>query len=760
VAGKPRPIVVEVTSTADFSDATKDARRAFDQIGDAAQDGADRVEDATDQTADELDKLRRRAANAARDLKSLLGDAAGEIPDDFKQAAKQVDGQFDDMESSAESASEGITDRFRGLGQRIGDGFDGADIGGRMSSAATAGLAGLATVALAAGAAAAAAFSQAFEDAVEFEGVEDKASAALRLTGPDAAALASEIREAYTAGVGESFGDVGEIITGLASEGLVDSSDDVASTYAGLVEALGVTFNQDFEEIIRAASALVANDLVPSTEAAFDLLATGFQEGGLRADDLAEVFGQYSNQFADLGISGEESLGLIVSALDAGARSSDGAADAVKEAFLRITEGSEPVSDALADIGLDIGDLQDLINDGRGFEAMQILGDAIGDVGSETEAAEAAQAILGGTYEQVGLDGVAAWGDAAGAIEDVDGRAGELADTLNDNLGTKIDSFKRTVQVGLVDLFEDYALPVLEEAGALGADLFADLQSGPGTPLGDLGVALGELKVLVVDEILPAFEEHWPEIKTTIESVMEGSAEAITAFIDAINAAWEVGGEEFVLLVSAAFVGIGVVIDVALALITASMDAFTAILTADWAGLWDSAGDKVSSALSWIQGQWNAFLGWLTAIPGKVSRLLSGLWDGLTDGLTDKINSAIGKINSLISAANVLPGINIPSVGGVGPSKTRGGSGLRRAATGDVLFEEAVRVVGDNSGARNDPELIAPQSYIRDALRDVLAETGGGRGGALIENATIMVAPGENILDAINHAALLYGVAA
>lgn len=267
----------------------------------------------------------------------------------------------------------------------------------------------------------------------------------------------------YAGAWGDNLEEVNQAVRGVYAElEGQELSTDQLEKYTATALDLSKVMDADVNEVIRATTALLSNDLTADADVAFDTIAFGFQEAGVRGDDLLDTLSEYSNQFADLGISGEEATGLIIAGLEGGARSTDGAADAIKEAFLRISEGAAPTQEALSELGLDIGELQGLINNDQGATAFQSLAMALQDVESDTDAARIAQTLLGGTYEQVGLDGVRSMGDFREVLGDTTGTAQRLGDTLNDNLSTRIESLKRKGFQALADIAERFVIPALE----------------------------------------------------------------------------------------------------------------------------------------------------------------------------------------------------------------------------------------------------------------------------------------------------------
>jgi phage-related minor tail protein len=138
---------------------------------------------------------------------------------------------------------------------------------------------------------------------------------------------------------------------------------------------VGQTFNQDVTGVIAAASAMVTNRLAPDFNSAFDLITVGFQNVGSRGDDLLETLQEYSGYFTQLGLSGEDAMGLIIQMMKAGARDTDYASDAIKEFGIRAIDGTQQTADGFAAIGLNAKSMSEQV--GRGGDSARL---ALGDV--------------------------------------------------------------------------------------------------------------------------------------------------------------------------------------------------------------------------------------------------------------------------------------------------------------------------------------------------------------------------------------------
>ena len=524
------------------------------------------------------------------------------------------------------------------------------------------------------GVAAGAAIAAGLTEGLDIDAANDRLQAQLNLTEAQAERAGQVSGALFSDAYGESVTEVNDVLRGLVAEGLADfeaGSEDALTNIAGQTLSLADTFDQDVNEVIRATSAILNNDLAPSSEAALDLLTRGLQLAGPRAEDLLETFGEYSNQLATAGLTGEASLALIAAGLDGGARSTDGAADALKELFLRITEGEGPSEDALESLGLSVDALREGIAEGgpAATAAYQEVFAAISSLEDPTEAARIAQTVLGGTFEQVGLEGIAAMAAAETSIEGLEGAAATVDAQLNDNLRTTLEGIRRTITTGASALIFaglqraiEFLSPAFREIqGALRAFVISfQIADGDITSSGLAGwfERLGFIAALSVDFIREAFSTLAPFVINIISLIIGffsglDIGQIIGAFADAFGVISEAIADadlekilenlttafEFLLEVLEPVYEflidlLAPAIEFAGDLIAGLVEIVTGVLAGDWQRAWEGARRIVSSALSLIRTTVVTVFSAISSLISAVDwgRVLATVWDGIKTG--------------------------------------------------------------------------------------------------------------------------------
>ncbi len=323
------------------------------------------------------------------------------------------------------------------------------------------------------GAAAGAALVTGVVTAVGQEASSDKLAARLALSPEQAERLGSIAGDIYAGAWGESFDEVNVALEGTLKafgDGMSDADLTGVTTQALDIAS---AFDLDVSEALRAASSLFKNDLVSDAGEAMDVLTLGLQGAGQDSGDLLDSLNEYAEQFASLGLDGQTATQMLIAGFDAGAFSVDKVGDAVKEFSVRAIDGSDATSKAFEGLGFDADNMAERIAAG-GPTARDAMGEvitALSGVGDAVKQDEMGVALFGTMWEDIGPEAIAAINPMNQELVDIGSRAEDLGATLNDNLGTKLETIKRTVLQALADFVEDKLLPALTRIADFGVTL-------------------------------------------------------------------------------------------------------------------------------------------------------------------------------------------------------------------------------------------------------------------------------------------------
>ena len=526
--------------------------------------------------------------------------------------------------------------------------------------------------------------------------------------------------KAYGRGFGADATEAMDAARAVMQAGLLPKNADAAVIEDLTVKAqsLATVFGQDVTQTARAASQMVKTGLAANATEAFDILTRGFQTSGDQADDLLDTFSEYSTKFRDIGLSGQQAMGLMSQGLQAGARDADTVADALKEFAIRSIDGSKATSEGFAAIGLNADKMRATIAKG-GPEAAGALDTVLDRLRAMKDPAErdaAAVALFGTKAEDLG-DALYALdpSEAAAALGEVGGAAGKMGDKLEQTASQKLEAFKRKAQQALVEKLGE-ALPTIEKIVG-----WLDRHSGV---IGPLITALGAL-ALIIGVILGIYKV-WIALQTALNIVM--MLNPIGLIVLAVIALIGI----FVLLWMK-FEGFRnfwkktweVIKDAALAVwdfIVAAAKKWWETFSGFWTGvgrffkkLWNGIVDGVKSAWGWITDKFDAVVKFVSGLPKRIGRAASGMWDGIKNAFKSAINWIVGKWNGLSFR---IPGLSVPGLGQVWGGATLSTPDIPMLAKGGTALTAGAAIVGERG-----PELL---HMPRGATVQPLPAGGGG----------------------------------
>lgn len=243
------------------------------------------------------------------------------------------------------------------------------------------------------------------------------------------------------------------------------------------------------------------------------------------------------------------------------------------------------------------------------------------------------------------------------------------------------EEFRNSIQ----DLWNNTLKPTIDKI----VDVLKELWNEHLKPLVD------RIKELWENTLKPSLTDLWDTVKDIWDklSVVLGEIIKVVGVVISTVLGVLVGGVEMIASI------IGGIADV----LTGIIDFLTGVFSGDWEKAWTGIKEIV--------------LGILDAISGVFEGFIDGLIEGITN-LGNAINDLFGKdnkkkntytlnTNSKINLKNQAKNINIPQ--------------MRAFANGGVLSSPTVGLMGEYSGASNNPEIVTPQSLMKETMEDANA---------------------------------------
>lgn len=334
-------------------------------------------------------------------------------------------------------------------------------ITGTLNKLKTAGPAAAAAAAAAIGLALAAGISKALDQSK----IQGRLAAQLGGTAADAERAGKLAGTLFSKAITSDFQTAADTVSAVMRSGIAppDATLKQLESLATKASDLSGTFDQETSQITRAVSTMLRTGIAKNADQAFDVLTRGFQNGTNAADDLLDVFSEYSTQFRDIGLTADQAMGILKQGLQGGARDADIVADALKELNIRIKDQS--AADALKTLRLNAEDMAVAFTKG-GPEAaagLDLIFDRLREVKDPAERTALAVKLLGTQAED--LAGALLTIDPSSAVEalgQVTGASDAVGTSLRDNAGHNLDVFKNSLQQKLVDFLGGTVVPALQ----------------------------------------------------------------------------------------------------------------------------------------------------------------------------------------------------------------------------------------------------------------------------------------------------------
>jgi len=218
-------------------------------------------------------------------------------------------------------------------------------------------------------------------------------------------------------------------------------------------------FEIDTDRVTQVVGQMLKTGLVGDANEAFDLLTAAAQKvpAAVR-EDVIDAIDEYGPFFSQLGIKGEDAMGMLVKASEKGMYGIDKTGDALKEFTIRATDMSSATSGAYDALGLSQEQMtKDLLAGGDvGAEAFQKIVGGLNNMTDPVAQSQAALALFGTPLEDLSTEDIpkfiASLSGAQGALGETEGAAERMGDNLNGGIANKLKTFGNKVMVWLEPL--------------------------------------------------------------------------------------------------------------------------------------------------------------------------------------------------------------------------------------------------------------------------------------------------------------------
>ena len=239
-------------------------------------------------------------------------------------------------------------------------------------------------------------------------------------------------RDVWSNNFGEDISDVADMMArvkqqmqGISDVDLKDVTEDLLT--------LRDTFGMDENETLRGSQQLMKQFGISAQEA-FDLMATGAQNGLNKSDELGDNISEYSGKFAQAGYSADEYFQLMQNGLDGGAYNLDKVNDAINGVTTGLVDGT--IEGALDSFDTKTQDVFKAWQEGRATQkdVVNAIVEDISKTTNEQEKLNKASIAFGTMGEDFNAGFIESLTTVGNKYKDVEGAMDKVKDIANGGL--------------------------------------------------------------------------------------------------------------------------------------------------------------------------------------------------------------------------------------------------------------------------------------------------------------------------------------
>ena len=393
------------------------------------------------ETSKAIDKLGSDGSKAPPKIKDKLKDLNDEQKN-TQTETQETGSKFDVFKQVGNSALESIQGGFDGLlgkiqnispeATAITETLTGLGVGGVVGVTALAGAIGGMALAIKTG----------VNQATELDDAMAKFQAQTGASSNEMNKFKNIARDVWSNNFGEDVSDVADMMGRVKQQMQGISDVDLKNVTEDLL-TLRDTFGMDENETLRGAQQLMKQFGITSQEA-FDLMATGAQNGLNKSDELGDNISEYSGKFAQAGYSADEYFQLMQNGLDGGAYNLDKVNDAINEVTTRLVDGT--IEGALDSFDTKTQDVFKAWQEGRATQkdVVNAIVEDISKTTNEQEKLNKSATAFGTMGEDFNAGFIQSLTTVGNKYKDVQGAMEKVKDIANGGLKNALSGLGRT----------------------------------------------------------------------------------------------------------------------------------------------------------------------------------------------------------------------------------------------------------------------------------------------------------------------------
>lgn len=272
--------------------------------------------------------------------------------------------------------------------------------------------------------------------------------------------LKDEMYDIYKAGYGDDLQDVADKL-GLVVQNIDESDPEKIKDITEKAMALSNTFGSDFEENLRGVNALMTS-MGTTADEAFDLIATGSQNGLDKSHELTDNLAEYTQIWAQAGFSAEEMFSILQNGVDSGAYNLDKVNDVVKEIAISITDGR--LSENIDSFSDKTAAIFTSFKNGSATQK-DVFDSMINDLNESSNLADKL-ATASDNWSALGEDNsmavISALNNVNDTYKNVEGTMQEINDIQYQDVGSQIETLGRQFEIDILQPIVEDVTPSIE----------------------------------------------------------------------------------------------------------------------------------------------------------------------------------------------------------------------------------------------------------------------------------------------------------
>ena len=470
-------------------------------------------------------------------------------------------------------------------------------------------------------------------------------------------------RDVWSNNFGEDIADVADMMgrvkqqmQGISDTDLKDVTEDLLT--------LRDAFDMDENETLRGAQQLMKQFGISAQEA-FDLMATGAQNGLNKSDELGDNISEYSGKFAQAGYSAEEYFQLMQNGLDGGAYNLDKVNDAINEVTNRIADGT--VSDSLDMFNDKTQDMFKAWQEGGATEK-EVINAIVEDIRTTTNEEEKRQKMakafgtMGEDFNNGFIESLTTVGnkykDVGGAMDKVKEIAnGGLKNALSGLGRAFLDSFTpigeliTPILAGIVGLIT-VAIQGIQQGFAKVGDVISSVLSKIDTSgITELTSQVSEVLAPAFDEVRKAIEQMKTALKPIAKEILGKIGNAIQNVVNQAQKVLTVVGPPILAIIKKIIITVIGMIPVITSILQVVGSVVSGIIS------------FISTVITFVGTAIATILGFIMPIVQVVATIVANIWSviltvaqNIWSKVSEVVTAIVGFVNNVFKTVSDVVG--------------------------------------------------------------------------------------------------------